>query len=86
MSPQLSSSASRPMPWKGRYGRVMGDRAVFHLRHTDGRLWPVIDWETAAGVATCRAIDCPAIVELVAAVARAKTTCWWRWWRVVFDQ
>jgi hypothetical protein len=64
--------ASRPMPWKGRYGRVMGDRAVFHLRYTNGRLWPVIDWETADGVATCRAIDCPAMLELVAPVARAK--------------
>jgi hypothetical protein len=62
----------RPTQWKGRYGRVMSNRAVFHLRYTDGRLWPVIEWETSDGVATCRAIDCPAIVELVAAVARAK--------------
>ncbi len=61
-----------PMPWNGRYGRVMGDSAVFHLRHTDGRLWPVLDWETDAGVATCRAIDCAAAVELVDAVAQVK--------------
>lgn len=64
--------ACRPMPWSGRYGRVMGDKAVFHLRYLGGRLWPVLDWETAAGVATCRAIDCPATVELVKAVAQAK--------------
>lgn len=64
--------ASRPIPWKGRYGRVMGDRGVFHLRHTDGRLWPIIEWATSAGIAMCRAIDCPAIVELAASVARAK--------------
>ena len=38
--------ACEPMPWKGRYGRVMGDRAVFHLRRIDGRLWPVLLWET----------------------------------------
>jgi len=64
--------ACQPMPWNGRYGRVMGDRAVFHLRHTDGRLWPVLVWETEAGIATCRAINCAATVGLVDAVARAK--------------
>jgi hypothetical protein len=64
--------ACQPMPWNGRYGRVMGDGAVFHLRHADGRLWPVLVWETDAGVATCRAIDCAAAVGLVDAVARAK--------------
>jgi hypothetical protein len=32
--------ACRPMAWNGRYGRMMGDKAVFHLRHVDGRLWP----------------------------------------------
>ena len=64
--------ACRPVPWSGRYGRVMGDGSVFHLRHINGRLWPVVDWETDVGVATCRAIDCAATVELVDAVARAK--------------
>lgn len=62
----------RPTPWKGRYGRVMGDRAVFHLRHTDGHLWPVLDWQTDEGVASCRAIECAATVELIDAVARVK--------------
>ena len=64
--------ACHPMPWNGRYGRVMGDGAVFHLRHTDGRLWPVLAWETDAGVAMCPAIDCAAAVGLVDAVARVK--------------
>jgi hypothetical protein len=62
----------QPMRWNGRYARVMGDSAVFHLRHTDGRLWPVLVWETDAGVALCRAINCPATIGLVTAVARAK--------------
>lgn len=64
--------ACEPMPWKGRYGRVMGDSAVFHLRRIDGCLWPVLLWESDAGLASCRAIDCPATGELVNAVARAK--------------
>jgi hypothetical protein len=64
--------ACPPMPWNGRYGRVMGDSAVFHLRHTDGPLWPELDWETDAGVASCRAIDCAATVGLIDAVAQAK--------------
>ena len=64
--------ACAPTPWHGRYARIMGDSAVVHVRHTDGRLWPVLDWETDAGVASCRAIDSPATVGLAGAVARAK--------------
>jgi len=64
--------ACQPTPWKGRYARVIGDGSVFHLRYIDGRLWPVLLWETNAGVASCRAIDCPATRELVHAVAEAK--------------
>src|SRR5688572_7591282 len=60
------------MPWNGRYARVIGDTSVFHLRHTGGRLWPVLDWETDAGIATCRAVECAAAGELVSAVAKAK--------------
>ena len=62
----------QPMPWHGRYGRVMGDSGVFHLRYTGGHLWPVLIWETDAGAATCRAIDCAAAVGLVDSVARIK--------------
>jgi hypothetical protein len=64
--------ACQPTPWNGRYGRVMGDCAVFHLRHTDAGLWPVLVWETKVGMATCPAIDCAAAVGLVDAVARTK--------------
>ena len=64
--------ACHPTPWNGRYGRVMGDGAVFHLRHSNGRLWPVLLWEADNALATCRAINCAATVELVDAVARAK--------------
>jgi hypothetical protein len=64
--------ACLPMPWTGRYGRVMGDSTVFHLRYSNGRLWPVLIWHTDDGIATCRAIDCAATVELVDAVAQAK--------------
>jgi hypothetical protein len=64
--------ACEPILWTGRYGRVMGDSAVFHLRYTNGRLWPVLIWETDSGIVTCRAMDSVATRELVAAVARAK--------------
>lgn len=64
--------ACQPMPWHGRYARVMGESGVFHLRYTDGHLWPVVVWETDAGVATCRALDSAAAADLVDAVARIK--------------
>jgi len=64
--------ACQPTPWHGRYARVMGNGGVFHLRYTDGRLWPVLVWETEAGIATCRAIHCAAAVGLVEAVAQIK--------------
>ncbi len=64
--------ACPPVPWSGRYARVMGDSAVFHLRYIDGRLWPVLDWQTDGAIATCRALECVAASELVAAVSRAK--------------
>lgn len=64
--------ARHPMPWEGRYGRVIGDTTVFHLRHVGERLWPVLLWKTDEGVATCRAVECSAAVKLAEAVARAK--------------
>jgi hypothetical protein len=65
-------SAYRPVPWDGRYARVKGDSAVFHLRHIGGHLWPVLLWKTDEGVATCLAIECSTSVKLAEAVARAK--------------
>src|SRR5215831_2474358 len=61
-----------PVPWNGRYARVMGDSTVFHVRYIDGRLWPVLDWETDGAIATCRALECAAAADLVAAVGQAK--------------
>jgi hypothetical protein len=63
--------ACEPTVWTGRYGRV-GDSAVFHLRYTDGRLWPVVIWETTSKIVTCCAVDSGTTRELVATVARAK--------------
>jgi hypothetical protein len=64
--------ACEPTLWTGRYGRVMGDSAVFHLRYARGRLWPVVIWETDSEIVTCHAADSMAARELVATVARAK--------------
>jgi len=64
--------ACEPTLWTGRYARIMGDSAVFHLRYTNGRLWPVLIWETNSEIVTCRAMDSVTTRELVAAVACAK--------------
>lgn len=67
--------ACQPIPWRGRYARVLGDSGVFHLRYTDGHLWPVLVWDTNAGSATCPAIECAAVAGLVDAVAQIKRRC-----------
>ncbi len=64
--------ACTPTPWTGRYARIPGDTAVYHLTYRDGRWWPVIYWDTDDGRMTCAAVDCPASQELGQAVARAK--------------
>ena len=61
-----------PRFWNGRYDRVPGDSAVFHLRYHDGRLRPVIVWPCDDKVATCPAVECAAADELAMAVAEAK--------------
>jgi hypothetical protein len=62
----------RPRIWHGRYSRILGDNSVFHLRHVDGRLWPVIQWDTEDGLAKCGATKCNAAGQLVNSVERAK--------------
>jgi hypothetical protein len=63
---------SKPTPWSGRYARIPGDKTVFHLKYVDGRMWPVIFWETDEGVGTCAACECDAAGQLADAVERAK--------------
>lgn len=67
--------ACQPIPWHGRYARVMGNGGVFHLRYIDGRLWPVLVWETNGESSTCPAIKCSAIAGLIEAVAGTKRCC-----------
>lgn len=62
----------QPKKWLGRYGRIPGNRSVFHLRHVEGRLWPVIEWHKDGDVGTCVAVDTPETHKLVKAVAEAK--------------
>lgn len=64
--------ACEPVQWTGRYARVMGDSGVVHLRYSQGRLWPVLVWETNAGVATCPAVRCETAAASADAVAKAK--------------
>ena len=61
-----------PRFWTGRYARVPGVSAAFHLRYHDDRLWPVIVWPRDDEVAICPAIECAAVDELAMAVAEAK--------------
>jgi len=73
MTTQTATFTScKPSPWHGRYARIPGDNSVFHLKYMDGRMWPVIHWETEEGTATCAARECVAAVQLAAAVEAAK--------------
>lgn len=62
----------RPTLWQGRYARVYGDTAVFHLRHDGNRFWPMVLWDTDEGRATCWALECDAAAALADAVCGAK--------------
>lgn len=62
----------RPTEWNGRYARIPGDGTVFHLKVIDGRLWPVVLWDTEGARATCRARQCDAAAQIADAVAAAK--------------
>lgn len=64
--------ACNPTLWTGRYARIPGDTAVYHLISRRGKWWPVIYWDTDEDRVTCAALDCPASHELGEAVARAK--------------
>ena len=59
-------------PWSGRYARIPGETAVYHLNYRDGRWWPVIYWDTDDGRIVCPAVDCTASQELGEAVVHAK--------------
>ena len=72
--------ACEPTLWTGRYGRVMGDSAVFHLRYTNGRLWPVLLWEADSEVITCRAID-SVVARRSRCCSRTRQTARWRGWQ-----
>src|SRR5437773_232134 len=65
-------NACRPKLWTGRYARVPGNSSVFHLRHTDMGLWPVLIWNKGDEIATCPAIASPVATSIAAAVANAK--------------
>lgn len=70
--PSLQFHECPPTPWGGRYARLLGDSGVFHLRYSDGHLWPILLWVTEAGVVTCRAVQCAATTEMVVAITRIK--------------
>lgn len=61
-------SSQVPSPWKGRYRVVPGNRSEFHLRHLDGRLWPVALLVDDEEEITFPAVDGPPAHALVAAV------------------
>jgi hypothetical protein len=61
-----------PKAWNGRYARIPGDSSVFHIRYLNGKWWPVIEWNTEEGLATCAALVCNAAKKLADAVTKAK--------------
>lgn len=72
MPRRLTFTACRSRSWEGRYGRIPGDRTVFHIQTCDGRPSPVILWGRDDGVGTCVAVDAPAVRQLTQAVMAAK--------------
>ncbi len=50
--------ACTPTLWTGRYARIPGDTAVYHLIRRHGKWWPVIYWDTDEDRVTCAALDC----------------------------
>lgn len=61
-----------PREWPGRYGRIPGNKSVFHLRWSDNEFWPVIEWHRDEYIGECLAVDCADTRELVKAVSNAK--------------
>ena len=59
-------------PWNGRYTRVPSDTTVFHVRHVEGGLRVVIDWDVDAERFTCVALDGSAVRVLAENVLQAK--------------
>jgi hypothetical protein len=72
MSKSLTFTTCRARSWEGRYARIPGDRTVFHIQTSSGRLCPVILWHREDGVGTCAAVDAPAVRQLTQAVTAAK--------------
>jgi hypothetical protein len=59
-------------PWEGRYARIPGERTIFTVKKIDGRLGPVIYWETVDGTGICRALPSNAVKLLTDAILQAK--------------
>lgn len=69
---QFEFTPIKRRPWSGRYTRVPGDTAVFHLRHVDGRLRAVVEWIVNGDRCMCVALQEPDVKQLVANVFQAK--------------
>ena len=69
---QFGFSPINRRPWSGRYTRVAGDAAVFHVRHVDRDLRAVIEWNINGDRCMCVALHDPDVKQLVANVVQAK--------------
>jgi|ETNmetMinimDraft_13_1059891.scaffolds.fasta_scaffold115840_1 hypothetical protein len=58
--------------WPGRYGRIVGGEASFHIRYCEGELWLVLDWRTDGCTAQCLAEDSLGVRDLIKAVLNGK--------------
>jgi hypothetical protein len=68
----LRFTTCQPKDWRGRYGRIPGNRSVFHLRRVGGRKCVVIEWHRDGCIGTCVAVDTAESRKIVSAVANAK--------------
>lgn len=58
--------------WGGRYSRIPGDAAAFHVRHIEGAWWPVAILVRGTETGTCPMLDDGDVPALVAAVNAGK--------------
>ena len=61
-----------PQLWSGRYRRIPGGSAAFHLRYSGARWWPVVDWDRNGETAECPMRSSPGAIALASAVNAGK--------------
>lgn len=70
--PKFSFQPTSPQRWTGRYARIPGETTAFHVRLSDGRWWPVVDWAVGDEIAQCPMVNDEFSTRLASAVNAGK--------------